>query len=47
MFHVILRLLARDLVALTKAYRVEYIRSVDMFPQTARVEAVVKLVRRV
>lgn len=39
--------LARDLVALTKAYRVEYIRSVDMFPQTARVEAVVKLVRRV
>ena len=38
--------LARDLVDLTKVYDVEYIRSVDMFPQTARVECVVKLVKR-
>ena len=35
--------LARDLVALTKVYQVEYIQSVDMFPHTARTEAVVKL----
>ncbi|HFR3976109.1 TPA: 23S rRNA (uracil(1939)-C(5))-methyltransferase RlmD [Streptococcus suis] len=35
--------LARDLVELTKAYKVEYIQSVDMFPHTARTEAVVKL----
>ena len=34
--------LARDLVQLTKVYDVEYIQSVDMFPQTARCEAVVK-----
>lgn len=38
--------LARDLVDLTKVYDVEYIRSIDMFPQTARVECVVKLVKR-
>lgn len=37
--------LARDLVALTKAYHVDYIQSVDMFPQTARCEAVVKFSR--
>ncbi|MBO4107392.1 23S rRNA (uracil(1939)-C(5))-methyltransferase RlmD [Streptococcus suis] len=37
--------LARDLVELTKAYQVEYIQSVDMFPHTARTEAVVKLTR--
>lgn len=36
--------LARDLVELTKAYKVEYIQSVDMFPHTARTEAVVKLI---
>lgn len=35
--------LARDLVTLTRAYCVEYIQSIDMFPQTARCEAVVKL----
>ncbi|WP_127849782.1 23S rRNA (uracil(1939)-C(5))-methyltransferase RlmD [Lacticaseibacillus hulanensis] len=35
--------LARDLVHLSKTYRVDYIQSVDMFPETARVEAVVKL----
>ena len=38
--------LARDLVALSKVYQVDYIQSVDMFPQTARVEAVVKLSKR-
>ena len=38
--------LSRDLVALTKVYRVEYIQSVDMFPHTARTEAVVKLVKK-
>ncbi|WP_054677438.1 23S rRNA (uracil(1939)-C(5))-methyltransferase RlmD [Lacticaseibacillus sharpeae] len=35
--------LARDLVRLSKVYNVDYIQSVDMFPETARVEAVVKL----
>lgn len=35
--------LAADLVLLTKAYTVEYIQPLDMFPQTARSEAVVKL----
>lgn len=39
--------LARDLVTLTKVYHVHYIQSVDMFPHTARTEAVVKLQRRV
>ncbi|KRN90366.1 tRNA (Uracil-5-) -methyltransferase [Ligilactobacillus ceti DSM 22408] len=34
--------LAKDLVKLTQAYHVDYIQSVDMFPQTARCEAVVK-----
>lgn len=38
--------LARDLVELSKAYKVEYIQSVDMFPHTARTEAVVKLSKR-
>lgn len=38
--------LARDLAKLVKAYEVKYIQSVDMFPHTARTEAVVKLVRR-
>ncbi|HEO7011926.1 TPA: 23S rRNA (uracil(1939)-C(5))-methyltransferase RlmD, partial [Streptococcus agalactiae] len=37
--------LARDLVTLTKVYHVHYIQSVDMFPHTARTEAVVKLQR--
>lgn len=35
--------LARDLVTLAKVYQIEYIQSVDMFPHTARTEAVVKL----
>lgn len=35
--------LARDLKELSKAYNVEYIQPVDMFPQTAQVECVVKL----
>ncbi|MGT2960379.1 23S rRNA (uracil(1939)-C(5))-methyltransferase RlmD [Streptococcus caballi] len=38
--------LARDLVKLVKVYDVKYIQSVDMFPHTARTEAVVKLVRK-
>ena len=38
--------LARDLVSLTQAYEVNYIQSVDMFPHTARTEAVVKLTRK-
>ena len=38
--------LARDLVDLTKVYDVVYIQSVDMFPHTARTEAVVKLVKK-
>lgn len=38
--------LARDLVRLTEVYEVVYIQSVDMFPHTARTEAVVKLVRK-
>ncbi|WMB28008.1 23S rRNA (uracil(1939)-C(5))-methyltransferase RlmD [Streptococcus didelphis] len=38
--------LARDLVSLAKVYQLEYIQSVDMFPHTARTEAVVKLQRR-
>lgn len=38
--------LAKDLVTLTEDYRVVYIQSVDMMPQTARCEAVVKLARR-
>lgn len=37
--------LARDLVKLTRQYRVDYIQSVDMMPQTARCEAVVKFTR--
>lgn len=32
--------LARDLTKLTQAYQVEYIQSIDMFPQTARCEAI-------
>lgn len=38
--------LARDLVRLSEVYAVKYIQSVDMFPHTARTEAVVKLVRK-
>ena len=38
--------LARDLVQLSKIYDVHYIQSVDMFPHTARTEAVVKLQKK-
>lgn len=38
--------LARDLVSLAKVYDVNYIQSVDMFPHTARIEAVVKLTKK-
>lgn len=38
--------LARDLVRLTNDYRVEYIQSIDMFPQTARCEAIVKFKKK-
>ncbi|MDH6363621.1 23S rRNA (uracil1939-C5)-methyltransferase [Enterococcus sp. PF1-24] len=38
--------LAKDLVALTKLYQVDYLQSVDMFPQTARCEVVVKLTKK-
>jgi 23S rRNA (uracil-5-)-methyltransferase RumA len=38
--------LAKDLVQLAELYRVDYIQSVDMFPHTARTEAVVKLTRK-
>ena len=38
--------LARDLVQLAKVYQVNYLQSVDMFPQTARCEVVVKLTRK-
>ena len=38
--------LARDLVPLAKHYKVDWIQSIDMFPQTARCEAVVKFTRR-
>ncbi|GLB47298.1 putative RNA methyltransferase [Philodulcilactobacillus myokoensis] len=34
--------LARDLVALVQKYRIHYIQPIDMMPQTARCEAVVK-----
>ncbi|QVI33745.1 23S rRNA (uracil(1939)-C(5))-methyltransferase RlmD [Lacticaseibacillus chiayiensis] len=38
--------LARDLIPLAKHYKVAWIQSIDMFPQTARCEAVVKFTRR-
>ncbi|WP_283680219.1 23S rRNA (uracil(1939)-C(5))-methyltransferase RlmD [Lentilactobacillus sp. Marseille-Q4993] len=38
--------LARDLVKLTQKYRVEYIQSVDLLPQTARIECVVKFMKK-
>lgn len=38
--------LAKDLVDLTKVFDVQYLQSVDMFPQTARCEVVVKLTKR-
>jgi 23S rRNA (uracil-5-)-methyltransferase RumA len=38
--------LARDLVKLSETFNVEYLQSVDMFPQTARCEVVVKMTRK-
>ncbi|MBO0440578.1 23S rRNA (uracil(1939)-C(5))-methyltransferase RlmD [Candidatus Enterococcus ikei] len=38
--------LAKDLVDLAKVFDVKYLQSVDMFPQTARCEVVVKLTKR-
>ena len=38
--------LARDLVKLAEVYEIQYIQPVDMFPHTARTEAVVKLQKR-
>ncbi|MEI5989401.1 23S rRNA (uracil-5-)-methyltransferase RumA [Enterococcus termitis] len=38
--------LAKDLVDLAKVFDVKYMQSVDMFPQTARCEVVVKLTKR-
>lgn len=38
--------LAKDLIVLSQFYHVDYIQSVDMFPHTARTEAVVKLTKR-
>lgn len=35
--------LAKDLTKLSKVYHIEYLQSVDMFPQTARCEVVVKM----
>ncbi|KRL13362.1 MAG: 23S rRNA (uracil(1939)-C(5))-methyltransferase RlmD [Schleiferilactobacillus perolens] len=35
--------LARDLVTLTEAYDVDWLQSIDMFPETARCECIVKL----
>lgn len=38
--------LARDLVDLAKVFHIDYLQSVDMFPQTARCEVVVKLTKK-
>ncbi|MEO1772784.1 23S rRNA (uracil(1939)-C(5))-methyltransferase RlmD [Candidatus Enterococcus ferrettii] len=38
--------LARDLKPLSEIYTVDYLQSVDMFPQTARCEVVVKLTKK-
>ncbi|MGG5316735.1 23S rRNA (uracil(1939)-C(5))-methyltransferase RlmD [Enterococcus sp. AZ072] len=38
--------LARDLKPLSEIYNVDYLQSVDMFPQTARCEVVVKLTKK-
>ncbi|MEY8446028.1 23S rRNA (uracil(1939)-C(5))-methyltransferase RlmD [Enterococcus ratti] len=38
--------LARDLVQLSKKFKVDYLQSVDMFPQTARCEVVAKLTKK-
>ncbi len=38
--------LAADLVELTRKYNVDFIQPIDMMPQTARCEAVVKFTRK-
>lgn len=38
--------LAKDLTTLSRIFTVDYLQSVDMFPQTARCEVVVKLTRK-
>lgn len=38
--------LGKDLMALSKAYDIEYIQPIDMFPQTAQIESVTLLVRK-
>lgn len=38
--------LARDLKVLAKTFQIDYLQSVDMFPQTARCEVVVKMQRK-
>lgn len=38
--------LARDLVSLAQVYNIHYLQSVDMFPQTARCEVVVKMTKK-
>ncbi|MHA8262442.1 23S rRNA (uracil(1939)-C(5))-methyltransferase RlmD [Lactobacillaceae bacterium Melli_B3] len=38
--------MARDLVDLSRKYHVDFIQPIDMMPQTARVEAVVKFTRK-
>ncbi|EOT42669.1 23S rRNA (uracil(1939)-C(5))-methyltransferase RlmD [Enterococcus dispar] len=38
--------LARDLVTLADVYNIHYLQSVDMFPQTARCEVVVKMTKK-
>lgn len=38
--------LAKDLVTLSSLYSVAYLQSIDMFPQTARCEVIVKLSRK-
>jgi len=38
--------LAKDLATLAQVFTVDYLQSVDMFPQTARCEVVVKLTRK-
>jgi 23S rRNA (uracil1939-C5)-methyltransferase len=38
--------LAKDIGKLSKKYNVEYVQPVDMFPHTAHVESITKLVRK-
>lgn len=38
--------LSKDLVILAKLFKVDYLQSIDMFPQTARCEIIIKLSRK-